>query len=83
MDIRLRDAPAALAGKVIDPLGKPVVRARVIMGHPCIPDATTETDLAGHFRIDSLLPEQSVDLWVNGKSVKTKSGTDNLVVVAP
>ncbi len=68
---------------MVDELGKPVVKARVVMAHLCIPDATTETDAMGHFRIDSLLPEQGVDLWVNGKTLKAKAGTENLVVGVP
>jgi hypothetical protein len=83
VDIRLRNAPGAVAGKVVDAQGKPVVKTRVVMGHLCIPDAVTETDAEGHFRIDSLLPEQTVDLWASGKTVKTKAGTENLVIVAP
>jgi hypothetical protein len=53
------------------------------MGHLCIPDAVTETDAEGRFRIDSLLPEQAVDLWASGKTVKMKAGTENLVIVVP
>jgi hypothetical protein len=82
-DIRLRDAPSAVAGKVVDGQGKPVAKTRVVMGHLCIPDAVTETDTEGHFRIDSLLPEQAVDLWANGKTLKTNAGAENLVIVVP
>jgi hypothetical protein len=83
VDICLSNAPGAVAGKVVDALGQPVVKARVMMGHPCIPDAITETDAEGQFRIDSLLPEQAVHLLVNGKTVKTKAGTGNLRIVVP
>jgi protocatechuate 3,4-dioxygenase beta subunit len=83
VDFRLRNAPGTVAGRVLDALGKPVAKARVVMGHLCIPDAIVETDAAGRFRIDSLLPEQAVDLWVNGKTVKAKAGNENLVVVVP
>jgi hypothetical protein len=83
VEIRLRNAPGAVAGKVVDAQGKPVVKARVVMGHLCIPDAIVETDAAGRFRIDSLLPEQAVELWANGKTLKTKAGTEDLLIVAP
>jgi hypothetical protein len=35
--IRLRKAPGAVAGKVVDAQGKPVVKARVVMGLSAFP----------------------------------------------
>jgi hypothetical protein len=83
VDIRLREAPAFVAGKVVDAQGRPLAETRVVLGHLCCADAVTNTDTEGNFRIESLLPEQEVVLWVNGTTVKTKAGTDHLRIVAP
>jgi len=81
VDIRLREAPAFVAGKVVDAQGNPVANARVLLGHGCCPDATTETDAQGNFRIDSLLVEQQVELWASGTTVKTNAGANNIRIV--
>jgi hypothetical protein len=83
IDIRLREAPAFVAGKVVDAQGNPVAKARVLLGHLGCADAHTETDAEGNFRIDRLFADQEVELWVNGTTVKTKAGTNNLRIVAP
>lgn len=82
VDIGLREAPASVAGRVVDAQGNPVANARVLLGHLCCADASTETDAEGNFRIDSLLADQEVELWVNGTTVKTRAGTRNLRIVA-
>jgi len=81
VEIRLRDAPAVVAGKVVDPEGKPVPKARVLLGHHG-DDGYTETDTNGNFQIDSLLPNQEVQVWAPpGPTVKTKAGTMDLRLV--
>jgi hypothetical protein len=81
VEIRLRDAPAVVAGKVVDPEGKPVPKARVLLGHHG-DDGYTETDTNGNFQIDSLLPDQEVQLWAPpGPTVKAKAGTTDLRLV--
>ena len=82
VDISVREAPASVAGRVVDAEGNPVAKARVVLGHLCCPDARTETDADGNFQIDSLLADQEVELWANGTTVKTKAGTANLRIVA-
>ena len=54
--IRLREAPASVAGKVVDAQGSPVAKARVQLRYPDSKgaDASTETDAEGTFRIDGL-----------------------------
>ena len=83
-DIRLREAPAFVAGKVVDAQGNPVAKAQVWLGHFKDPDAITETDAQGNFRIDSLFTDQEVELQVGGTAVKvkTKAGTSDLRIVA-
>jgi uncharacterized GH25 family protein len=84
VDIHLREAPASVAGRVVDAQGSPVAKARVQLRYPNSkdPDATAETDAEGNFRIDSLFTDQEVELWANGTTVKTKAGTSNLRIVA-
>ena len=73
-----------MAGRVVDAKGSAVAKAGVELRYPKFkdPDATTETDAEGNFRIDSLFTDQEVALWVNGMTVKTKAGTSNLRIVA-
>jgi len=84
-DIHLREAPASVAGKVVDAQGNPVAKAQVMLGrseHVSIAvEATSETDAEGNFRFDSLFADQEVWLWVNGTTVKTRAGTNNLRIV--
>jgi hypothetical protein len=83
VDIRLREAPASVAGRVADAQGRPVAKAWVQLRYPKFKDAEaiTETDAEGNFRFDSLFPDQEVELWVNGTAMKTKAGTTNLRIV--
>ena len=83
VDIRLREAPASVAGRVVDAQGRPVAKARVLLGSLLCPDASTETDAEGNFRFDSLFTDQEVQLWgYGGTTVKAKAGTSNLRIVA-
>ena len=65
-----------------DAQGHPVAKTRVLLGHGCCPDAITETDAEGNFRIDSLLVDQQVELWASGTTVKTNAGASSLRIVA-
>jgi hypothetical protein len=74
VEIRLREAPAFAAGRVVDAKGNLAPKTRVLLGHLCLPDTSTETDAKGNFRIDSLFPDQEVELWFQGTTVKAKAG---------
>lgn len=81
VEIRLREAPAVVAGKVVDSEGAPVPETRVLLGHHG-EDGDTKTDSNGNFQINSLLPEQEVHVRAPpGPTVKTKAGTTNLHLV--
>ncbi len=82
-DIRLREASAFVAGKVVDAQGRPVPKVEVMLGSLLYTEATTKTDAEGNFRFDSLFPDQAVELWVYGNlpTLKAKAGTSNLRLV--
>ena len=82
IEVRVGEARSFVAGMVVDARNKPFPKARVLLGHLCCADAHTTTDAGGHFCIDSLLPDQEVELWAEGTTVKTKTGVDNLRIVA-
>lgn len=85
VDIHLREAPASVAGKVVDAQGNPVAKAQVLLSHSehvsIAVEASSETDAEGNFRIESLFADEEVWLWVNGTTMKTKAGTSNLRIV--
>jgi hypothetical protein len=82
LQVVLRDAPGSVAGRVVDGKGSPVANSRVILGHPCIPDAVAVTDAEGKFRIEDLVPGEEVTLCIGWNFQKTKVGTEDLVLVA-
>lgn len=82
VEIRLRQAPAFIEGKVVDIQGNPISHTRVLIGHLCCPDAKTETDANGSFRIGSFLADQEVEVWSEGTTVKARTGTNSLRIVA-
>jgi hypothetical protein len=61
--------------------GNPVTKARVILGHPCIPDAVSVTDADGRFRIEDLVPGEEVTLCTGSRFQRVKVGTGDLVLV--
>jgi len=81
LDVRLREAPGVVAGKVVDENGKPVAKSRVILGHPCIADAICVTDEQGRFGIEDLVPGEEVTLCVRWNFQKVKVGDENVVLV--
>jgi hypothetical protein len=81
VQIVLRDAPGSVAGRLVDADGKPVVRARVLLGHPCIPDAISTTDQDGRFRFADLVPGEKVTIYAGRRYIKNVPvGTTDLVV---
>lgn len=81
LEVRLREAPGVVAGKVVDEIGKPVAESRVIVGHPCIADAISVTDEQGRFRIEDLVPGEEVTLCVRWNFQKVNVGDENVVLV--
>lgn len=81
VEVRLREAPGVVAGRVADESGKPVAQSRVILGHPCIADAICVTDAQGRFRIEDLVPGEEVTLSVRWNFQKVKVGDENVVLV--
>ena len=71
----LRDAPGFVAGRVVDQQGNAAEGVRVIMGHPCIPDAICVTDVKGRFRIEDLVPGEEVTVSVNWNFQEVKVGS--------
>ena len=82
LEVVLRDAPGSVEGVVVDGKGNPVAKARVILGHPCIPDAVSVTDAEGRFRIEDLIPGEEVTLFIGSRFQKVKVGTGDVVLVA-
>jgi hypothetical protein len=81
LQIVLRDAPGFVAGRVVDGKGQPVAKTRVILGHPCIPDAVSITDGEGKFRIDDLVPGEEVTLCLDWSFQTVKVGAEDLILV--
>ncbi len=81
LDIHLRDAPGFVEGRVVNEKGEALEKVRVILGHPCIPDAISITDVDGKFRIEDLVPGEEVTVVVGRESQKVKVGTEQLVIV--
>lgn len=81
-EVVLRDAPGSVAGVVVDEEGEPVAKAKVILGHPCIPDAVAPTDEKGRFQITDLVPGEEVTLCLGFRFQKVKVGAGDLVLVA-
>jgi hypothetical protein len=77
----LREAPGFITGRVMDNKGAPVAKEKVVLGHPCIPDAVSITDVKGNFRIEDLIPGGEVTLSVRWKFQKVKVGSENIVFV--
>lgn len=81
LEVTLRDAPGLVEGRVVDEKGEPVVKAKVILGHPCIPDAVCTTGNDGTFRITDLVPGEEVTIAVSWNFRKVKVGTRDIVLV--
>ena len=67
---------------MVDEKGNPVANARVILGHPCIPDAVSVTDKEGKFRIDDLVPGEEAVVSTNWNFQTVRVGANDLVLVA-
>jgi RNA polymerase sigma factor (sigma-70 family) len=68
---------ASLSGRVTGPDGKPVVRARVVVGQPNAATFETETDAAGRFRFGHCLNLEwsSADLTVKASGLAASART--------
>ncbi len=66
-ELQLANRFASVAGRVVDPKGKPIVGARVTWTSGEIPELTSETktDQEGKYRIDRIVPEKRVGFWAS------------------
>jgi len=77
----LRPAAGHVSGKVVDEQGTPVSGHPVILGPPCIPQATCTTDAEGRFRIADLIPGEEVTLVVGWERRNVRVGEEEITIV--